>query len=99
MTAPAVVAGIPEPACTLEVGSERFVPGWQYADGKPIVGVADVLAALADDMEPLCIDLWFNTPDLDLMIKGQPASPIQWLAAGRRLATVVESARLTAGRS
>ena len=85
----------PSPIVVFDLPTGRYIPDWQYLDGEVLPGLADVLDALAPDMGPVDIDLWCNTPDLELVIKGQPVTPLGWLAAGRRAAAVVASAKAT----
>lgn len=58
-------------------------PLWQFAaTGQAIPFLASILAALPHDAHPQTIAGFFQTPQPDLSIDGQPSSAKQWLEAG-----------------
>lgn len=77
-------------------GSWR-VPTFQFEDDKLIPGVAEVISALAPDLDAVSLYTWFTTPNDDLIIDRESsspacASPREWLLMGRSVGNVVELA-------
>ena len=65
---------------------ERYYPTWQF-DGaepvpKPLRGLREVLLGLDTRLHPLVVDHWARTPNLDLVVDGEPMAPVQWLRTG-----------------
>jgi len=68
----------------LEYEGEWRLPRFQFERGRPLPGLAEVLAALAEDLSPLDLAEWFLSPnpDLEAGTGGEPLSPRQWLLRG-----------------
>lgn len=76
-------------------GRARLVPRFQLDDGgRPLPAVGKVLQALPPGLHPLELEGFFTTPQPDLELDGQPASPRTFLASGGDAGEVV---RLAAG--
>lgn len=58
------------------------LPAWQFTDSGILPGLAAVLAATPDDQPPLVLAAFVATPQPDLPMNGEPATPRQWLLAG-----------------
>ena len=64
-------------------GRTNRLPAWQFtADGQPLPGLRDVLAAVPDDLHPLDLADLMTTPQPDLVLSERPVTPAAWLAAG-----------------
>ena len=71
----------------------RF-PRWQFdGDGRPIPGVATVVAALSRSVHPVAVWRFLSEPNPDLEILDQPVSPLEWLRTGGDPAPVAAVAR------
>jgi hypothetical protein len=66
------------------------LPAWQFTSGGVLPGLERVLAALPGDQPPLVIAAFMTTPQEDLRLAGEPATPRQWLLAGGDPTPVVE---------
>lgn len=55
---------------------EHILPRWQFRSGRPLPGLADVLAVIPDDYHPLDVGSFFTTPAESL--RGR--TPADWLA-------------------
>lgn len=69
----------------IRVGQRRRFPAFQFGpDGRPLPGLATVLAALPAGWPPAQVAAFMTTeqPELSLEESGQPVTPTQWLAAG-----------------
>lgn len=81
-------------ACTTG-DSQRVYPAWQFTtDGRPLVGLPQVLHALLRATDPWTAAIWLTTP-VDRL---DEVSAVDWLAARRDPAPVVEAAREDAAR-
>ncbi|PPK66835.1 DNA-binding protein [Actinokineospora auranticolor] len=58
------------------------LPAWQFAPSGVLPGLEAVLAAVPDDQPPLVVAAFMTTPQPDLRIDEEPATPRQWLLAG-----------------
>lgn len=68
---------------SVRVDGRRLLPAWQFTREAMIPGLADVLAALPDDWDPLAVQQRLHSPDVDLADQDdQPRSPLRWLADG-----------------
>lgn len=72
------------PLLSVRVSGRRLLPAWQFTeDGILLPGLADVLASLPADSDPLAVQQRLHSPDVDLANQdAQPRSPLQWLADG-----------------
>ncbi|MGH3449305.1 MAG: DNA-binding protein [Haloechinothrix sp.] len=57
------------------------LPAWQFTLDGVLPGLDIVLRVLPDDQPPLVVAAFMNTPQPDLVIHGQAATPRQWLLA------------------
>lgn len=57
------------------------LPAWQFTDSGTLPGLEIVLRSIPDDQPQLMVAAFMNTPQPDLEINGQPATPRQWLLA------------------
>ncbi|MGH9056005.1 MAG: DNA-binding protein [Acidimicrobiales bacterium] len=73
----------------IRIGREWRLPPWQF-DGKGVVpGLAPLLAALDPELDPVSVARFANSANEELLIAGEPVSPLRWLAAGRDVEAVV----------
>jgi hypothetical protein len=79
----------------IEYDGERRLPRFQFERRKVIPGLAEVLAELPAQLNPLDVAEWFLSPNPDLEIQDRPApiSPREWLLSGRAVQEVVALAR------
>lgn len=66
-------------------GKSWRVPAFQFTNnGSEIIpGISEANQMLTEDLDPKVICDWFQEPNPELKIHGEPASPVQWLIAGR----------------
>lgn len=76
---------------TYTVDEEVLFPDWQFnaAGDSAIPGLAEVLAAMPEDLHPLSVAGFFLTRQHDLVLDDEPVSAKAWLEAGRPVASVV----------
>lgn len=70
----------------------RF-PAWQFTDdpNHPVLDhLSTLVGAFDDDMHPTSILGFMTTPHPYTLIHGDPATPIEWLTAGRRVRPLLE---------
>jgi hypothetical protein len=60
----------------------RCSPRWQVVNGRPLQGLGTVLTALDPALHPRTVDHWMTTPNDGLLVRGEPTSPVDWLATG-----------------
>ena len=71
----------------------RF-PRWQFDDaGRPIPGIATVVAALSRGVHPVAVWRFLSEPSPDLEILDERVSPLEWLRTGGDPAPVAAVAR------
>ncbi|MFD8495858.1 MULTISPECIES: DNA-binding protein [unclassified Amycolatopsis] len=58
------------------------LPSWQFTGSGVLPGLEVVLAALPEDQPALVVAAFMSTPQSDLVINSQPATPRQWLLSG-----------------
>jgi hypothetical protein len=58
------------------------LPAWQFTGEGALPGLDVVLAAVPGDQPALVLASFMTTPQDDLVIDGEPATPRQWLLAG-----------------
>lgn len=76
----------------VRVGRSNRLPAWQFAGGRVLPALRDVLAALPDDLHPLEIAGFVTTPQPELAVHGRSTTPREWLASGGDPGQVVELA-------
>jgi hypothetical protein len=69
-----------------------LVPAFQLKGRKLVPGVELVVAALSPTLHPVAVTRWFTTPNADLVLGGEPVSPIAWLSSGGPCEAVAEQA-------
>jgi hypothetical protein len=57
------------------------LPAWQFTKAGVLPGLEPVLAAVPDDQPPLVVAAFMSTPQPELPLDGEPATPRQWLLA------------------
>lgn len=79
----------------VEYDGEKRLPAFQFERRKVLPGLADVLAELPAQLNPLDVAEWFLAPHPDLELEDPPTavSPRQWLLSGRPVERVVALAR------
>lgn len=58
------------------------LPAWQFTSSGVLPGLEAVLASVPEDQPPLVVAAFMTTPQADLRLDDQPATPRQWLLAG-----------------
>ena len=59
------------------------IPAFQFdGDGGLVTGIDDVLRALPDDLHPLALWAWLESPSVDLTVGGRSVTPLRWLRSG-----------------
>lgn len=56
-------------------------------------GLDDILGRIPDDIDPLAVYAFFNTPQPTLLRRGRMVTPVEWLSSRADPAAVVELAR------
>lgn len=69
------------------------LPAWQFTAGGALRGLEPVLGALDRALDPVGVTQFMVGPSDDLLVAGEPASPVAWLTAGREPDVVAEAAR------
>lgn len=76
---------------TIPNSDGHLLPAWQFAGGRLVPGLPDLLKAV-DDVHPLTLASFMTLPDVDLEVDGQPVSPVEWLLGGGDVETVTDLA-------
>ncbi|WP_037313254.1 hypothetical protein [Amycolatopsis orientalis] len=58
------------------------LPAWQFTGSGVLPGLEVVLRAVPEDQPVLVVAAFMSTPQTDLVINDQPATPRQWLLSG-----------------
>jgi hypothetical protein len=81
----------------VEYAGEWRLPRFQFERKKVLPGLAEVLAVLAPELNPLDVATWFLMPNVDLeVVAGQTSTPITpraWLLRGDPPSTVARLAQ------
>ena len=78
----------------IRVDDEWRFPRWQFDDeGRPFPGIATVAAALSRGIHPVAVWRFLAEPIPDLVVLGEPVSPLEWLRTGGDPAPVAAIAR------
>ena len=78
----------------IRVDDEWRFPRWQFDDeGRPIPGIATVMASLSRGVHPVAVWRFLSEPNPDLEILDEPVSPLAWLRSGGDPAPVAAVAR------
>src|SRR5882757_7768062 len=77
----------------IEYDGEKRLPRFQFERRKVIPGLAEVLAALPETLNPVDVAEWFLSPNPDLELGTGAVSPREWLLCGESVAAVVALAR------
>jgi excisionase family DNA binding protein len=73
---------------SMRAGRTVLLPAWQFDDaGRPLRGLAVVLAAARPGEHPLAMQAFMTTPQPDLQLdlqgaRSKPMTPQQWLSSG-----------------
>ncbi len=68
------------------------IPAFQFTRRGMVPGIAAVIRRLDPDLDPVSVDHWFRTKNVDLEIGDEHVSPLEWLSAGRKPQIVAELA-------
>lgn len=70
------------------------VPAFQFADDGLVPGIGQVVSSLPNDLHPVAVATWFETPNPDLVdeASGSALTPLQWLRLGLSPEVVAELA-------
>lgn len=78
----------------IRVDDEWRFPRWQFDDeGRALPGIATVAAALSRGVHPVAVRRFLAEPNPDLLVLGEPVSPLEWLRTGGDPAPVAAIAR------
>lgn len=66
---------------TIPNSDGRLLPAWQFAGGRLVPGLPDLIASV-NDVHPLTLASFMTMPDVDLEVEGRQVSPVQWLLGG-----------------
>jgi len=72
---------------------ELLFPAWQFTDDpdQPSLNyMLSLVGAFDDDMHPTSILGFMTTPHSYTQIEGEPATPVEWLTAGRHVQPLLE---------
>jgi hypothetical protein len=71
---------------------ELLFPAWQFTDDpdQPSLNMTSLVGAFDDDMHPTSILGFMTTPHSYTLIEGAPATPVEWLTAGRHVQPLLE---------
>jgi hypothetical protein len=58
------------------------VPWFQFAGARPVPGLDRVMAAMPGTIHPVAVLHFLSLPNPDLVVEGQPMSPLAWLRTG-----------------
>jgi len=69
------------------------MPRWQFTRRGVLASLEEVRRVLGPDVDVVTVGGFMVAPQEDLALGGQPGAPLEWLAAGRDPAHVVDLAR------
>ena len=70
------------------------LPRFQFMEGGAVPGIAAIFPHLPAAIDPVAVENWFTSPNWELVHRGKPLSPRDWLANGGDPADVAALARL-----
>ncbi len=76
----------------MRLGRRNMLPQWQFHETGALPYIAEVLAALPDDLHPLEVAEFFTESQSELIVKGAEVSPRTWLAGGGEPEPVIDIA-------
>lgn len=59
-----------------------LVPAFQLDGRRLLPGLDVVLGGLAASLHPVAVSRWFTAPNTELLLDGEPVSPVVWLSSG-----------------
>lgn len=71
---------------------DRYFPRWQIHGRRTLPHLKVVLETLDAHLHPLSVDHWFTSPNVDLVVGDDLATPVEWLTTGGDPAVVAELA-------
>jgi hypothetical protein len=74
----------------LKAGRDWILPAFQFAVGRELPGLAQVLPRASTTIHPVALTQWFELPNNDLRLRGRCVSPIDWLRSGGRPTRVAD---------
>jgi CheY-like chemotaxis protein len=69
-----------------------WLPKFQFGRKDLVPGIDKVIARLDSRLDPVAVDTWFRTPNVDLEDDDDALSPLNWLTQGRNYERVAELA-------
>lgn len=76
----------------VKLGRGHRLPSFQFAGGREVPGIGDVLRVIDRGLHPVGVENWFTLPNPDLYLdeeEERPVSPKEWLLAGKGSKTLV----------
>jgi hypothetical protein len=72
-------------------GRHRF-PAWQFAEDASTLlpGLKQVVQALPDDLDPASVEGLMTSEQDNLLLRGEPVTPREWLQAGGSVDDVID---------
>jgi len=77
----------------VKVGRSWLVPLWQLEQAHPLPHLRKVIAAIPEGTSAVTLERVMTQPNDELYVDGLPASPRDWLLAGKEPAAVVDIVR------
>jgi hypothetical protein len=74
------------------LGAEWRLPNFQFSPSGEVPHLGQVFKALPSDLHPVEVYNWLTLPEPELDLRGEEASPIQWLLSGGRPEPLIEIA-------
>ncbi len=68
------------------------LPRFQFRKRSLMPGIDQVIRRLSPELHPVAVQRWLSSPSVDLEIDGRQCSPLEWLAVGAPLQSLVELA-------
>ena len=77
----------------VKVGRSWLVPLWQLEQAHPLPHLRKIIAAIPEGTSAVTLERVMTQPNDELYVDGLPASPRDWLLAGKEPAAVVDIVR------
>lgn len=75
------------------IGGNWYLPTFQFHGKAVLAGIDAVLPQLNPDLHPLEVINWFTNQHSDLVVHGEPVSPVSWLESGGDAHALAELAK------
>ena len=86
------LSGDPRSLFGVKTGKAWRIPRFQFDEKRVIPGIDAVIAKLPRDLSPVAVYRWFTSPNSELELDDETASPLDWLKGGGDSARVAELA-------